>query len=72
MGRRIPVPPYEAGSPTDAIATALNMLGIIAEEQRRQSDAMERIADRLDSWHAGDLTSGERGSFVVSQYGGVR
>jgi hypothetical protein len=48
MTRSIPTPPYEVGNPSDAIATALSMLGVIAEEQRRQSEAMERIADRLD------------------------
>jgi hypothetical protein len=66
MSRSIPKPPYEASNPTDAIATALSMLGVIAEEQRRQSEAMERIADRLDSW-----TSGDGASLDVSRCGGV-
>lgn len=54
MSRPIPKPPYEASNPTDAIATALSMLGVIAEEQRRQSDAMERIAHALEDWRLTD------------------
>ena len=50
MRRPIPKPPYAASNPTDAIATALSMIGVVAEEQRRQSDAMERIAHALEDW----------------------